>query len=185
MDIQKIGTFLAELRKEHNLTQEKLGEQIGVTNKTVSRWENGDYLPPVEMLQILSNKYGVSINEILSGERIGGKDCDTKAEENFAVALENNTFNLKGNKEFFEKKWLNDHLLELIVEIILMFSFAVVSAIFCKELCFVLSIVCLIWIFWIDNHRSAYLEEHLYCDPKTQLKADTDMKGVENEHRTH
>ena len=64
MDVQKIGAFLAELRKERNLTQDELGMQIGVTNKTISRWENGNYLPPVEMLQILSNKFDVSINEI-------------------------------------------------------------------------------------------------------------------------
>ena len=57
MDVQKIGNFLAELRKDKNLTQEELGERIGVTNKTVSRWENGNYLPPVEILQILSKLY--------------------------------------------------------------------------------------------------------------------------------
>ena len=67
MDMQKVGKFLAELRKERNLTQDELGEQIGVTNKTVSRWENGNYLPPVEMLQILSKLFDVSINELLSG----------------------------------------------------------------------------------------------------------------------
>ena len=76
MDMKKIGAFLAELRKEKNLTQDELGEQIGVTNKTVSRWENGNYLPPVEMLQILSKFYDVSINEILNGERIN--DCNYK-----------------------------------------------------------------------------------------------------------
>lgn len=70
MDMQKIGGFLAELRKDKNLTQEKLGEQLGVTNKTVSRWENGDYLPPVEILQMLGELYRVSINELLSGERL-------------------------------------------------------------------------------------------------------------------
>ena len=42
MDMQKIGDFLSELRKAKNLTQNELGEQIGVTNKTVSRWENGN-----------------------------------------------------------------------------------------------------------------------------------------------
>ena len=60
--MQKIGSFLAELRKEKNLTQDELGEQIGVTNKTISRWENGNYLPPVEMLLILSKLYDVGIN---------------------------------------------------------------------------------------------------------------------------
>ena len=48
MDMVKIGKFLAELRKGHNLTQEELGEKLGVTNKTISRWETGTYMPPVE-----------------------------------------------------------------------------------------------------------------------------------------
>lgn len=73
MDMKKIGVFLAELRKDRNLTQDELGEKIGVTNKTVSRWENGNYLPPVEIMQILSKLYNVSINEILSGERLNEK----------------------------------------------------------------------------------------------------------------
>ena len=47
MDMQKIGSFLAELKKKKNLTQDELGAQIGVTNKTISRWETGNYLPPV------------------------------------------------------------------------------------------------------------------------------------------
>ena len=174
MDLQKIGEFLAALRKEYNLTQEQLGEQIGVTNKTVSRWENGNYLPPVEMLQILSVKYDVSINEILSGERLDSEKYKTKAEENIATALENSAFDLKDKKVFFEKKWLSDHLLELVLELILMFSFAVLSAIFCKEICIVLSIVCIIWVFWINNRRAAYVENQLYGDEKTHSKTNTE-----------
>ena len=49
MDMVKMGCFLAELRKQHNLTQAELGEKLGVTNKTVSRWETGNYMPPVEI----------------------------------------------------------------------------------------------------------------------------------------
>ncbi len=50
MDLVQIGKFIAELRKEQKLTQEQFGEKIGVTNKTVSRWENGNYLPPADAL---------------------------------------------------------------------------------------------------------------------------------------
>ena len=50
MDLLLIGKFIAELRKEQELTQEQLGEKLGVTNKTVSRWETGAYLPPAEAL---------------------------------------------------------------------------------------------------------------------------------------
>ena len=53
MDQIKVGKFIAQLRKEKGITQEELGRRIGVTNKTVSRWENGNYMPDIEMLQLL------------------------------------------------------------------------------------------------------------------------------------
>ena len=52
MDTVKMGKFLKELRKEKGLTQEQLGEKIGVTNKTVSRWENGNYFPPKHLIRL-------------------------------------------------------------------------------------------------------------------------------------
>ena len=51
MDMVKMGSFLAELRKEKKITQAELGEKLGVTNNTVSRWETGIYMPPVEILE--------------------------------------------------------------------------------------------------------------------------------------
>ncbi len=99
MDVQKIGAFLAELRKERNLTQDELGMQIGVTNKTISRWENGNYLPPVEMLQILSNKFEVSINEILNGERISNNDYKDISEQNLKSALINSDLVIKKHRK--------------------------------------------------------------------------------------
>lgn len=81
MDVQKIGELLATLRKEQKLTQEELGEIIGVTNKTVSRWENGNYMPPVEILLVLSKQFNVSINELLSGERLNSEQYKENAEE--------------------------------------------------------------------------------------------------------
>ncbi len=99
MDMQKIGVFLAELRKEKNLTQDELGEQIGVTNKTVSRWENGNYLPPVEMLQILSKFYDVSINEILNGERINDNDYKNVSDENVKCALDRSNAIIRKHKK--------------------------------------------------------------------------------------
>lgn len=54
---KKVGRFLKEIRKQNNMTQEQLGERIGVTNKTVSRWETGNYMPPIESLKLLSDIY--------------------------------------------------------------------------------------------------------------------------------
>ncbi|MBQ2744451.1 MAG: helix-turn-helix transcriptional regulator [Lachnospiraceae bacterium] len=70
MDTKQIGRFLKELRKSENMTQEELGDRVGVTNKTISKWENGNYMPPIDVLMLLSEIYGVSINEILNGRRL-------------------------------------------------------------------------------------------------------------------
>lgn len=50
MDTKVIGKFLKELRRERKMTQEELGEMVGVTNKTISKWENGNYMPPIDVL---------------------------------------------------------------------------------------------------------------------------------------
>ncbi len=81
MDLIKIGRFISELRRENKITQEELGEKIGVTNKTISRWENGNYLPSVEMLQRLSNELSVSINELLCGERLNDNSFRQRADD--------------------------------------------------------------------------------------------------------
>ena len=82
MDQIKIGKFIASLRKQADLTQEQLGEKLGVTNKTISRWENGNYMPDIEMLQLLAMEFHVNINEILAGERMSDAEFRKKADEN-------------------------------------------------------------------------------------------------------
>lgn len=81
MDQKKIGKFLSELRRKENLTQEALGEKIGVTNKTISRWENGTYMPDIEMFLILSKFYNISVNELLYGEYMSGEDFVEKSDD--------------------------------------------------------------------------------------------------------
>ena len=81
MDTLKIGKFIALKRKEKNMTQEELARILGVTNKTVSRWENGNYMPDLSLLKPLSETLGVSLNALLSGE----DDVDVqKADENIS-----------------------------------------------------------------------------------------------------
>lgn len=87
MDMVKMGSFLAELRKEQKLTQAELGEKLGVTNKTVSRWETGTYMPPVEILEELSRLYGLTINEILSGRKLTTEEYKEMAESNITAII--------------------------------------------------------------------------------------------------
>jgi transcriptional regulator with XRE-family HTH domain len=69
MDSQKIGKFLKELRKEKSLTQEQFAEQIGVSGRTVSRWETGSNLPDISLLVEIADFYDVDVREIIEGER--------------------------------------------------------------------------------------------------------------------
>ena len=69
MDQQKIGRFLKELRKEKNITQEHFAEIMGVSNRTVSRWETGSNMPDLDVLIQIADYHGVELREILDGER--------------------------------------------------------------------------------------------------------------------
>ena len=73
MDQQKIGTFLKELRNEKNLTQEQWGEILGVSRRTVSRWETGSNMPDLDILIEMADYYDVDLRELLDGERKGEK----------------------------------------------------------------------------------------------------------------
>ena len=70
MDIIKIGKFIAEKRKEKKLTQEGLAEKLNVTSKTISRWENGNYMPDISLLKPLSEELGITLNDLISGEKV-------------------------------------------------------------------------------------------------------------------
>ena len=69
MDQKKIGNLIRELRKEKNLTQEQLSEILGVTSRSISRWENGVNMPDFDLVIQLANYFNISLEEFLDGER--------------------------------------------------------------------------------------------------------------------
>ena len=69
MDQKKIGSFLKELRKEKGITQEQFAEVLGVSGRTVSRWETGSNMPDISLLVNIAEYFDVSIPEIINGER--------------------------------------------------------------------------------------------------------------------
>ena len=70
MNQEKTGVFIAECRKQKNLTQEQLGEILGVSSKSVSRWENGKTMPDLSMITILAEELNVEVSELLNGRRM-------------------------------------------------------------------------------------------------------------------
>ena len=69
MDSEKIGKFIAQLRKENNMTQEDLAEKVYLDRSIISKWERGIYIPKHDDILILSKLFNVSVNEIYYGER--------------------------------------------------------------------------------------------------------------------
>ena len=82
MDQIKIGKFIMKCRKEAGLTQSQLAEKLGITDKSISRWENGHTMPDYSLLDDLCKELSITVNELLSGERIKKDDYMNKSEEN-------------------------------------------------------------------------------------------------------
>lgn len=102
MDQKRIGAFIAQCRKEKNLTQMQLAELLEITNQAVSKWENGRGMPDVSLLQPLCDALGISLNELFSGEHISAEKYKGKAEENISrLFKEKQMANLKPVKYLF------------------------------------------------------------------------------------
>lgn len=82
MDQIKIGAFLKELRKEHELSQEQLAERFNVSSRSISRWENGNTMPDISVMIELADFYDIDIRDLLRGER-----KSEKMEENLKETL--------------------------------------------------------------------------------------------------
>lgn len=87
MDQVKIGQFLSTVRREKGLTQEQLGERLGVSQRTVSRWETGRNMPDISMLPVICDELEINIAELMSGERIEGEQVAKSEVSNLARGL--------------------------------------------------------------------------------------------------
>ena len=82
MDQIKIGKFIADERKRKGYTQKQLSEKLAISDKTISKWERGNGFPEVSLLLPLCNELEITVNELLSGERVSEEEYLKKAEEN-------------------------------------------------------------------------------------------------------
>ena len=81
MDQIKIGKFIAECRKKNNLTQAQLAEKLNITDRAISKWENGKGMPDSSIMLDLCNELKISVNELLSGEMISMENENKKQEQ--------------------------------------------------------------------------------------------------------
>ena len=81
MDQEKIGKFISKVRKEKNITQEQLADKLHITNRAISKWENGICLPDVSIMMELCKILDISINDLFIGEKTKNNENSKKLEE--------------------------------------------------------------------------------------------------------
>lgn len=163
MDQIKIGKFIAELRRKNGLTQEAFGEKIGVTNKTVSRWENGNYMPDIEMLSLIAKEFDVTINELLAGQVIADADFRSIADENILQVARTSSFSFEEKKKYFKNKWRREHIgLFVLLAIILIGSFVLPVVLQRPGLVGLTSLIALLEYSYQNNLMMAYVEKSIY-----------------------
>lgn len=104
MDQIKIGKFISECRKKEKLTQMQLAEKLGVTDRAVSKWENGRAMPDSSIMLALCGTLGITVNDLLCGEVV--------SMENYNKELESNLLNMAKQKEESDKRLL---MLEIVM----------------------------------------------------------------------
>ena len=115
MDQEKIGKFILELRKDKKMTQQELANKIGVTDRAISKWENGRGMPDISLMKPLCEILDITLNELISGEKIDKKEYQKKSDENIFK-----TIKYTNKKTNFFKKFLIC-LISVFLILILMF----------------------------------------------------------------
>ena len=98
MDLEKIGKFITKKRQENNFTQESLAEKLGISNRSISKWERGICLPDANNMAKLCKLFDISYNELLSGEEISQQDYKKHSEK---LLEEFSKIETLTNKKFF------------------------------------------------------------------------------------
>lgn len=146
MNQEKIGKFITRCRKEHNLTQEQLAEQLGISDRAVSKWERGKNLPDASLMLELSNIFNISVNELLSGEIIEKKDYMNKAEE---IILEMAAKDELNNRRLLNAMYVIEILnIIILVSVIMLAQYFINDTILKNVVCVITTIICLLGMFY-------------------------------------
>ena len=167
MDYDKIGNFILEQRKSKKLTQAKLAEKLFVSEKTVSKWENGKGIPDTNILPKLCEILGVGINELLNGEKIATENYENKAE---STLLE-----LQTAKQKSDKRLLCVEIVICVVSLLFFLTIMFSSIMLCKQgyvaigittmvIGFIVFIVAMSFAIYIEQVAGFYVCKH--CNHK-------------------
>ena len=120
MDLIKIGKFIAECRKKNNLTQMQLAEKLNITDRAISKWENGKSMPDSSIMLNLCDELKISVNELLNGEMIEMKDYNETIEKNLMEMIK--------QKEEADKRLLTIELVMGIITVVMYIGLVMVAS---------------------------------------------------------
>lgn len=169
MDQEKIGKLIAMCRKEKKLTQIELADKLGVTDKSVSKWETGKCLPDVSLYKKLCEILGITLNDFFAGEIISESNYKKVSDSNLLIALENSTFTLKDKIKYYKNKWLKEHLFDICLCIIALIVLMVALKVQNVENYLIVTIEFLLaFIFYITkyNQMMKFIENNAYSMKK-------------------
>lgn len=139
MDQIKIGKFISECRKKNNLTQMQLAEKLNITDRAISKWENGKAMPDSSIMLDLCSELKINVNELLSGEMIDMKEYDRKTEE---LLLE-----MARKEEINNRKLLNAMYVIIVLSIIAVVTIVVLAQYFISDN-ILKNVVCIVAVIW-------------------------------------
>ena len=125
MNQEKIGKFIEKKRKEKNLTQIQFAEKLGVSDRSVSNWENGKNMPDMSLFPIISKELNITINDLMSGEIVEKKEYQQKFEENIIYTID--------KKVKKENRLLKIILLTLFIIFFVLVMFVSIESIYMKS----------------------------------------------------
>lgn len=162
MDQEKIGIFIAQCRKDKNMTQKDLAECLGVSDRAISKWERGLNLPDASLYKPLCEILGITFNELFSGEKISEENYKEITDNNLLNAVENSVFTLKEKIEYFKNKWQKEHLFELLLSMTIIACFIIYGFIKNNDMQYLFIIIGFISGIIENNRMMRYVEKHAY-----------------------
>ena len=100
MNQEKIGKFIASCRKSKNITQQELAEKLGVSDRTIGNWENGRNMPDLSLFKPLCDELDITLNDLLSGEKVSEKEYQEKLEENIINTIDYTNKKIENHNSF-------------------------------------------------------------------------------------
>ena len=141
MDQVKVGKFIAECRKNKNLTQFQLAEKLNITDRAISKWETGKGMPDSSIMLELCDELDITVNELLSGEVIKMENYNSKAEENLLEMAKKEEIQ---NKKMMMYEWVIGGLSSIPFLVLMFTLYFAVENIIVRVILFILAFFILI-----------------------------------------